>query len=170
MIKHILVTIIAAVVCCIGTGAENYSMEFCGKRTRLFAGGREVSFAACLKEQTALRKEFKLRDLVKQAYQGAYGAGHAVINRQKAWEYFSREFAGVPAEDIALFEVISPDYCRINLGAWKNAALPEEWLFNMFLASTEIFPDSAALFKSYLKDITRLFPERAAEMAVFLKP
>ncbi len=163
------ILILATAVCSIAAGVENYSMEFCGSRTKLFADGREVSFATCLKEQTALRKEFKLRDLVKQAYQGAYGAGHAVINRQKAWEYFSREFAGVPAEDIALFEVISPDYCRINLGAWKNAALPEEWLFNMFLSSTEIFPDSAALFKSYLKDITRLFPESASEMAEFVK-
>ena len=169
MIKHILVTIIAAAVCSIGTGAENYSMEFCGKRTRLFAGGREVSFSDCVKKQTSLRKKFKLRDLIKQAYQGAFGAGHAVIDRERAWKYFSREFAGVPAENIALFEIISPDYCRINLGAWKKAELPEEWLFNMFLASTEIFPDSAGLFKNYLEQITALYPETAAEMAEFLK-
>ncbi len=169
MIKHILITIIATAVCCIGTGAENYSMEFCGKRTRLFADGREVSFSDCVKEQTSLRKKFKLRDLIKQAYQGAFGAGHAVIDRERAWEYFSREFGSVPAEEIELVEIISPDYCRINLAAWKKAELPEKWLFNMFLASTEIFPDSAALFKNYLEQITALYPESAAEMAEFIK-
>ena len=169
MIKHILVTILAAVACCNGAGAKNYSMEFCGKRTRLFADGREVSFSDCVKEQTSLREKFGLRDLIKQAYQGAFGAGHAVIDRERAWEYFSREFGSVPAEEIELVEIISPDYCRINLGAWKKAELPKEWLFNMFLASTEIFPDSAALFKNYLEQITALYPESAAEMAEFLK-
>lgn len=151
------------------SAAEKYSMEFCGKRTRLFTNGREISFADCIKEQTSQRQKFKLRDLIKQAYQGAYGAGHALINREKAWEYFSREFDSVPAEDIALVEITSPDYCRINLGAWKKAELPKEWLFNMFLASAEIFPDSAALFKKYLEQITLLYPETASGMAEFLK-
>ena len=65
--------------------------------------------------------------------------------------------------------MISPDYCRVNLGAWKKANLPQEWLFNMFLASAEIYHDSAALFKTYLEQITRLCPETAAEMAEFIK-
>lgn len=169
MIKHILVTILAAVACCNGAEAKNYSMEFCGKRTRLFADGREVSFSDCVKEQTSLRKKFKLRDLIKQAYQGAFGAGHAVIDRKRAWEYFSREFGSVPAEEIELVEIISPDYCRINLAAWKAAKLPKEWLFNMFCASTEIFPDSEEIFQKYLKDITGNFPQFKAEMAEFMK-
>lgn len=169
MLKRTLLTLLAAVACHAAAGGENYSMEFCGNRNRLFADGKEITFADCLKEQTAKYKEFKLRDLLKQAYQGAYGAGHAAINRKKAWNYFSWEFEKVPAEDIALFEVISPDYCRINLGAWKKADLPKEWLFNMFLASTEIFPDSAELFKSYLEQITGLFPETADEMTEFIK-
>ena len=168
MFKAAMIFAAAAVVMQL-PAAEKYNMEFCGKRTRLFAGGREVSFSDCVKKQTSLRKKFKLRDLIKQAYQGAYGAGHAVVDRDKAWNYFSREFAGVPAENIALFEIISPDYCRINLAAWKKAELPKEWLFNMFLASTEIFPDSEEVFKKYLQQINILYPESAAETAEFIK-
>ena len=148
---------------------ENFTMEFCGKRTRLYCRNKEVSFADCLAEQLKLRKKQQFRDLAKQAYQGAFGAGHAVLNRQRAWEYLSREFAGVEAGDEELFEIISPDYCRVNLGAWKKAGLPKEWLFNMFLASTEIYSDSAALFKTYLEQIARIYPDTAAEMAEFIK-
>ena len=148
---------------------EKFTMEFCGKRTKLYCNNNEVTFADCLAEQLKFRAKQQFRDWAKQAYQGAFGAGHAVLNRQRAWEYFSREFAGVEARDEELFEIISPDYCRVNLGAWKKAALPKEWLFNMFLASTEIYPDSAALFKSYLEQIARSYPETAAEMAEFIK-
>lgn len=168
MFKRAMLILVSA-ACSIAFGVENYSLEFLGNRNRLFGDGKEITFADCLKEQSAKYQEFKLRDLLKQAYQGAYGAGHAVLNKQKAWNYFSREFDRVQPAETVLFEVISPDYCRINLGAWKKANLPKEWLFNMFLASAEIFPDSAALFKSYLEEITGLFPETAAEMAEFVK-
>ena len=169
MLKRTIVYLLAAVSCCITAGGENYSMEYCGNRTRLFANAREVSFADCLKDQTSRRPVFKLRDLIKQAYQGAYGAGHALLNREKAWNYFSREYDAVTASDVELYEIISPDYCRINMAAWKHAQLPKEWLFNMFLASSEIFPDSAKLFQTYLKAITRLYPETTAEVAEFIK-
>ena len=147
--------------------AENYTMEFCGKRTRLFVNGRELTFGDCLKEQLKSREKQQFQDLVKQAYQGAYGAGHAILNRQKAWAYFSREFAAVEAADVKLFEIISPDYCRINLAAWKKSGMPGEWLFNMFYASAEIFPDSGEVFRSYLAVIRQICPETAEEMEKF---
>ena len=88
----LLFTIVFAMVESYAGNAKNYTMEFCGKRTRLFVNGREVTFADCLKEQLKSKEKQQFQDLVKQAYQGAYGAGHAILNRQKAWAYFSREF------------------------------------------------------------------------------
>ena len=150
--------------------AERYRMEFCGKRTRLFEKNKEITFADCLTEQMSRRGESQLRDLVKQAYQGAYGAGHAVINKEQAWRYFCREFSGVtPEEKAELFEIISPDYCRVNLAKWKAEKLPGKWLFNMFYASTEILPDSEKLFQQYLENITECFPQFSTELAVFLR-
>ncbi len=163
----LLITMVFAVAGSYAGNVKNYTMEFCGKRTRLFVNGREVSFADCLKEQLKSRKHQQFQDLVKQAYQGAYGAGHAVLDRQRAWAYFSREFAAVEAGEMELFEIISPDYCRINLAAWKKSGMPKEWLFNMFYASAEIFPDSGELFRSYLNGIRRICPETAEKMEKF---
>ena len=163
----LLLTMVFAVAGSYAGNAEDYTMEFCGKRTRLFVNGREITFEDCLKEQLRSRAKQQFQDLVKQAYQGAYGAGHAILNRQKAWAYFSREFAAVEAADVKLFEIISPDYCRINLGAWKKSGMSEEWLFNMFYASAEIFPDSGEVFRSYLAVISRICPESAAEIEKF---
>ena len=163
----LLFTIVFAMVESYAGNAKNYTMEFCGKRTRLFVNGREVTFADCLKEQLKSKEKQQFQDLVKQAYQGAYGAGHAILNRQKAWAYFSREFAAVEAADEELFEIISPDYCRINLKAWKKSGMPKEWLFNMFYASAEIFPDSGEVFQKYLAGIRQICPETADEMEKF---
>ena len=53
MLKRTLPALLAAVICHAAAGGENYSMEFCGNRNRLFADGKEITFADCLKEQTA---------------------------------------------------------------------------------------------------------------------
>lgn len=168
MFKNVLLFAVAAMVLQ-SSAAGKYDMEFCGKRTRIFENQKEITFADCVKEQFSLREKSQLRDLIKQAYQGAYGAGHGVVDKTRAYRYFSKEFDAVPAEKTELFEIISPDYCRINLAAWKAAKLPKEWLFNMFCASTEIFPDSEEIFQKYLKDITGNFPQFKAEMAEFMK-
>ena len=119
--------------------AERYRMEFCGKRTRLFEKNKEITFVDCLTEQMSRRGESQLRDLVKQAYQGAYGAGHAVINKEQAWRYFCREFSGVtPEEKAELFEIISPDYCRVNLAKWKAEKLPGK-CFPQFSTELAVF-------------------------------
>lgn len=162
--KTLLFCLAVGSICHAGT----YTMEFCGKRTRLFRDGREVTFADCIKEQQKRYDKGEVRDLIKQAYQGAYGAGHATVDLKRAWGYFSREFSSVQGENIPLVEIISPDYCRINLAAWKKEGLPPEWLFNMFTASSEIFPDSEELFKKYLALITESFPDRKAGMEKFL--
>ena len=119
------------VLACFG----EYTMEYTGKRTKLFRNGKTVDFSLCATEQLRRYPESKIQDLVKLAYQAAWGPAHGVADRERAWKYFSREFARAGAEDdLPLFEVISPDYCRVNLGAWKKAGLPEIWLFNMFCA------------------------------------
>ena len=106
-------------LCCAGGG---YSMEYTGKRTKLFCNGAAVDFVSCAKEQMARYPESEVDDLVKLAYQAAWGAAHGIADRQRAWKYFTGEFAKVdPVENQPLFEVISPDYCRLNLGAWKQS-------------------------------------------------
>lgn len=147
-----------------------YSMEYTGKRTRLFHDGKAVDFTRCAIEQMQRYPESEIQDLVKLAYQAAWGPAHGVADREQAWKYFSREFAMVSAaDDLPLFEVISPDYCRVNLGAWKKAGLPEKWLFNMFCASAENLPDSRKFFDSCIGQLGELPGIRKQDLDDFMK-
>lgn len=74
-------------------------------------------------------------DVAKLCYQAAMGAEHLITDISRARSYFDAEFKEVTARDCPLYEKISDDVARIDLGAWKARALPEEWLFNMFYAS-----------------------------------
>ncbi len=147
----------------------NYTMEFAGKRTKLFRNGNPVVFAQCAEEQLRRYPESQIRDLVKLAYQSAWGPAHGVTDKERAWKYFSHEFSTAEtAENVPLFEVISPDYCRVNLGAWKKAGLPAKWLFNMFCASAEILPDSQLIFDNYIKTLGELLGPKKEELDIFM--
>ena len=69
----------------------NYTMEFAGKRTKLFRNGNPVVFAQCAEEQLRRYPESQIRDLVKLAYQSAWGPAHGVTDKERAWKYFSHE-------------------------------------------------------------------------------
>ena len=147
-----------------------YSMEYTGKRTRLFHDGKVVDFSQCALEQLRRYPGSEIQDLVKLAYQAAWGPAHGVADRERAWKYFSREFAmAEPGGEIPLFEVISPDYCRVNLGAWKKAGLPGKWLFNMFCASAENLPDSQRIFDNYIRQLGKLLEGKKEELDDFMK-
>lgn len=165
--KHITLFSIAMLFIA-GVAAENnIVLEYSGNRNALFCNQKAVSFADCAAEQLQRYPEMTATDMAKLAYQGAFGAGHALLDREKAWRYFAKEFAAVTAVDGPLFEIISPDYCRINLAAWKFHALPQTWLFNMFCASAEVFPDSGKIFTGYIREIIKIMPQFAEELKDF---
>lgn len=88
----------------------------------------------CLQEQMRLHPAMQPQDVLKLCYQAAHGAEHLLTDPDRARAYFDREFAAVPPDaSVPLAEDISRDITRINLGAWKAAALPPEWLFRMFV-------------------------------------
>jgi hypothetical protein len=147
-----------------------YTMEYTKNRTRLFRRGKEMDFMQCAVEQLRRYPESEIRDLVKLAYQAACGPAHGVVDKERAWKYFSREFARAGTEDnIPLFEVISSDFCRVNLGAWKKAGLPEKWLFNMFCASAENLQDSQSVFDNYINCLGKLLGKRKEELDKSMK-
>ena len=160
----------AALLLCIPVCHGEYTMEYTGKRTKLFRNGKAVDFTLCATEQLRRYPESKIQDLVKLAYQAAWGPAHGVADRERAWKYFYREFAVAGEEDdLPLFEVISPDCCRVNLGAWKKAGLPGIWLFNMFCASAENLPDSQQIFDNYIRVLEKLPDGKKGELDEFMK-
>ena len=73
------------------------------------------------------------QDAIKLCYQATFGAEHLLTNTTQAKTYFEQEWHQTPACDIPITEPLSDSYMRINLGAWKHAGLPADWLFQMFL-------------------------------------
>ncbi len=76
------------------------------------------------------------QDVIKLCYQAAFGAEHVLRDRSRAAAMLHEELSACPAcADEALYEQISPAFCRLNLRAWKAQNWPEEWLARMFAAS-----------------------------------
>lgn len=72
------------------------------------------------------------RDMIKLCYQAVFGAEHLLTDESRVRAYFENEWTSTPAAAGTLWEAISDGYARVNLAAWKAAALPAEWLFRMF--------------------------------------
>jgi len=86
------------------------------------------------------------QDAIKLCYQAAFGAEHLLVDAESAREYFESEFEAVSPTDEPLFERISDEVCRVNLGAWKKEGLEPLWLFNMFRLSCSVREDPAKAF------------------------
>ena len=91
------------------------------------------------------------QDIIKLCYQAAFSAEHLLNNTEEAEKYFYEEYNSISAKDMALYEEISPDVCRVNLYAWKYHNLPAKWLFRMFLHSANTSKGGLDVFLQYIK-------------------
>ena len=134
--------------------------RFDGDRTVLVRDGAELDFATCLAEQLRAHPAMRAEDVLKLCMQGARGPGHILGHIAEAKKHFDAEFSQVePRPGEPLFEVIAPDFIRVNLGAWKARKLPPEWLFNLFASSARRFDDGDAVFAKYCGIAERTLPE-----------
>ena len=63
---------------------REYSMEYVGRRTKLFYKGSQIDFRRYAQEQFRRYPERRIQDWVKLASQAAYGAAHGVADREAA--------------------------------------------------------------------------------------
>lgn len=77
------------------------------------------------------------QDWMKLCFQAAFGAEHLALDPAAAKNYLREEFEETPVGSEPLYEEISEETVRVNLGAWKREGLPEEWLLRMFLQTAE---------------------------------
>ena len=128
-----------------------WETRFAGDRNVLLRDGVEFGFGECVREQLRRHPSTQPEDVLKLCFQAARGPAHILGHVDAARKYFDAEFSSVaPRPEEPLCEVISPDFMRVNLGAWKAAGLPPEWLFRMFAASAREFPDADAVLQKYL--------------------
>ena len=152
-----------------GDDTGGLETRFEGEHTVVLRNGTALDFAVCLTEQLKAHPAMKADDVYLLCFEGACGLGHTEPEGPRAKALFDAEFASVASRpDQPLFELVSPDVMRVNLGAWKEKNLPPEWLFNLFRLSKSRFSDSDAVFRSYLDqaekvlkgDLRELFMQR----------
>ena len=115
-----------------------------------------MNFATYFKEQIQVHPSMQPTDAAKLCYQAAFGAEHLLLDIEPAKNYMTDEFSSVPAAcEKPLFEQISPDFCRVNLAAWKAQNIPCEWLFELFriTASNGAASDGQDIFLSCIRII-----------------
>ncbi len=128
-----------------------------------------MTFKEILKMHAEKYPEILPQDLIKLAYQGAFGAEHLIGDYEEAKEDFKAEWERMqwiydeelPDAEDSLYEWVSPNFARINMDACKEVGLPAEWIFTLFMSSAEKGPvDSAnAVFMKYLEEIRRVCRE-----------
>lgn len=92
-------------------------------------------FQECLRQQLTAHPSMQPRDVVKLCYQAACGAEHLLSDLEGARKFLDEEFVSVLPREEPLYEQISEEICRVNLGAWKQRGLPAEELFRLFTAT-----------------------------------
>ncbi len=97
-----------------------------------------MDFTFYLKKQIELHPSMQLQDIIKMCYQAVFGVEHMLADVEKARTYFFQEYEATPFNaSLPLYEPISENYCRVNLGAWKAKELDAEKLFELFFASAK---------------------------------
>ena len=112
-----------------------------------------MDFRDYLREQAELHPAMKPQDAMKMIYQASFGAEHLLEDEEAARNYLIQELEQVPATTrIPLFEDISEDMCRVNLGAWKGKGLPADWLFKIFALSASEHKNGEETFVKLLEE------------------
>lgn len=114
-----------------------------------------MEFEDILREQIRMHPSMEAQDFIKLCFQASFGAEHLLSDIELARQYFDTEYEGVSKNKSPLYEQISDDVYRINLAPWKRMGLPQNWLFQMFVltSNTESNSKGSELFYKYL-DIT----------------
>ena len=109
-----------------------------------------MSFIKYFAEQLQIHPSMRYADAVKLCYQAAFGAEHLLSDKTRARAYLYAELEATPPTDEPLFERISEELCRVNLGAWRREGLPFEELFEAFVASASQRENGAETLASNL--------------------
>jgi hypothetical protein len=109
-----------------------------------------MNFEFYFEEQLEKHSSMGYQDAVKLCYQAAFGAEHLLSDKDRARTYLFEEFDSISATDEPLFERISPEYVRVNLGAWKREGFPRQALFEIFADTASQKSGTVETFLSYI--------------------
>jgi hypothetical protein len=118
-----------------------------------------MEFKCYLEEQLKKHPSILPQDVAKICYQAAMGAEHLLSDTAAAKRYFDAEFESVEPRDGELFECLSDDICRVDLGVWKRTGMPSEWLFDMFVSTASVKRGGRDVLEEYLSCVETVLSE-----------
>jgi len=103
------------------------------------ADNKEALIHNAILEEMHLHPEARLVDIYKFFFQGTFGPGHIIRDKQSALNYLQNELQSMTDFDSVLWQPVgyNKQYYRISLGLVKEGRLSEEELFNAFVQSTD---------------------------------
>lgn len=124
-------------------------------------------------QQLELHQNIEAQDIMKLAYQVCFGVEHIILDNNKAKEYLETEYNSIDEEDDLLFEEISKEYIRVNLGTYKYLKLDLEKLYKAFIDSNEdkhkTREDFELIINDYLETIEKLDKDLHLKLKEFYK-
>ena len=106
------------------------------------------------------------QDVVKICYQAAFGAEHLLDDISAAKRYFDAEFDATEPRDGELFEPLSDEICRVDLGVWKARGSSPDLLFDRFVATVRVPRGGKELFLKYLSEAEACFSDLSLSFSV----
>lgn len=133
-----------------------------------------MDFKFYFSKQIEMHPSMQNEDAAKLCYQAAFGAEHLLSDLERAYAYLCAEFDRVDVTHEALFEYISPDVARVNLGAWKREGRAIDTLFEVFKSSAFIDENASEKLDIYLDTAQQVMQDKVPsfnveDWRVFLK-
>ena len=125
-----------------------------------------MNFEFYFEEQLKRHSSMQYQDALKLCYQASFGAEHLLSDLNRAKAYLETEIASIEPSDELLFEYISNEICRVNLGAWKKRNLSIDELFVAFCNSACVREDANDTFFSYLQIAERVMENRKNDFSI----
>ena len=118
-----------------------------------------MDFSHYFSAQLLRYPKMQAQDVVKLCFQAAFGGEHIALDVNRAKAYFDAEYQTTAPTDDPLFECISPEICRVHLGAWKKQGLPKDALFELFFRSAQLFSGENERFLSFFEQAKTLIAQ-----------
>lgn len=93
-------------------------------------------FKEAVNQEMKIHPNLKEQDLIKLAYQNAYGGEHMIKDEESVKTYLEEELSTLKREDGPLYSEIGGGLARLNLGASLFKGLKAENIYRLFVDST----------------------------------
>lgn len=124
-----------------------------------------MDFKYYFEEQIKKHPAVRPQDVAKMCYQAAMGAEHLLADISAAKRYFYYEYDSVEIRDGELYECLSDEICRVDLGVWKAKGLNGESLFEAFADTASVGCNGKEKLSEYLLAASEYIKENEERLA-----